>query len=98
MTQLVIIEYFTKDQASVAVMIDIIMRRRQSTLKESGCEKIDRYVNQDDPNHIISVQHWASREHQAEYLKWAHAQPDSDELQACWLKPPRVTWLDIQEA
>ncbi len=97
MSQLLITEFFVKDQASATTVWDILGERR-SALKDAGCKKIDWYVDQDDPNHLVYIARWASREHLAEYLKWAHAQPDDEEFRACWVSPPRHTWLDKTEA
>ena len=93
MSQLVIVEYLVKDQAS-ATTLEAIAKERRSAMKDAGCEKIERYVNQDDANHIVTLQHWTSREHQAEYVKWAQAQPNNEEFLACWASPPRLTWID----
>jgi hypothetical protein len=70
---------------------------RQAAMKEAGCEKNERYVNQDDPNHIVSLQLWSSRGHQVIYVAWARAQPNSEEFHGCWASQPRLTWLDPTE-
>jgi len=93
---LLIVEYFIKDQTSAATF-KAITKERRSAMKEAGCNKMGRYVNQDDSNHIVTMQRWISREHQAEYIKWTSAQPNNEEFHACWAKPPRLTWVDKAE-
>ena len=74
------------------------MEGRRAAMKEAGCKKIDWYVNQDDPQHIVTMQQWTSREDQAKYLEWAHAQSNNEEFHACWASQPRLTWVDKTEA
>jgi quinol monooxygenase YgiN len=95
MSQLLIVEFFVKDQASATTIWDIL-GGRQRAMKEAGCHKFERYVDQDDPNHLVYTASWASRGHAEEYLKWARAQPQ--DFQACYASPPRSTWLDEIEA
>lgn len=97
MSQLLIVEFFVKDQAGAATVWDILAKRR-ATILANGCEKIDWYVDQDDPNHLIYISQWVSRGHYDGYLKWAHDQPDDEAFRAGWASPPRHTWLDKREA
>jgi quinol monooxygenase YgiN len=93
MSQRLIVEYFVKDQASAATF-RAIAKGRRSTMRKAGCKKIGQYVNQDDLNHIVTTQKWVSREHHAKYLKWAQAQPTHEDFHACWVNPPRLTWVE----
>ena len=95
MSPLLIAEFFVKDQAS-ATTLWVILAERQPAMKKAGCRKFERYVDQDDPNHLVYTASWASRGHAEEYLKWARAQPQ--DFQACYASPPRSTWLDKIEA
>jgi quinol monooxygenase YgiN len=52
MSQLLIVEFFVKDQASATTIWDIL-GGRQRAMKEAGCHKFERYVDQDDPNHLV---------------------------------------------
>ena len=97
MNQLLIVEFFVKDQASATTLWDIL-GERGAAMKDSGFKKIDWYVNQDDPKYLVYIAQWASRGHYDDYLKWARAQPNSEEFEACFASPPRVIWLDKTEA
>ena len=97
MSPLLIAEIFVKDQASATTLWGILAER-QLAMKKAGCHTFERYVDQDDSNHLVYAARWASRGHYDEYLQWARTQPNNEDFQACFAGPPRTTWLDETEA
>lgn len=59
-----------------------------------GCEHIYLGVDQNDPNHLIMVQKWTSKEDHANYRDWADAQPRSEEMLAFLVDITETTYLD----
>ena len=92
MTQLLRSDMFLKDQASVKLFREAF-NRRYDKIVASGGTLLQAYVNQDDPNHLVYMIQWESREHMAEYMQWAGAQPDREEIGALFASPPGHAWL-----
>ncbi len=59
-----------------------------------GCEQIYLGVDGGDPNHLVLVEKWTSREHYDGYVKWTMEQPGSEELFAYLAGEMKTTYLD----
>ena len=93
MSQLLRSDIFLKDQASVTAFRDVFSSRYDKIVA-SGGTLLQLYVDQDDPTHLVYMIQWESREHYAEYMKWASIQPDREKLGALLASPPGHVWLD----
>ena len=54
-----------------------------------GCQLVEAYTDQDDPNRIIMWEKWASRESKEAYLAWAGETGVLDSAGALYAAEPR---------
>ena len=55
-----------------------------------GCESISAHVNLDDPNQIVLVQRWTSREQYERYLEWRRGRGDIGNQATQLTRPPTI--------
>jgi quinol monooxygenase YgiN len=65
----IITQFRTKEGRS-GDLVTLISRVLPESLDHDGCVEISIRQNQDDPNDVISVQQWASRQHYESYRAW----------------------------
>jgi quinol monooxygenase YgiN len=78
---------------SVGILVDIHLKpggadkwteslaeRIPQTREKDGCESIYLGIDGDDPDHLMIVHRWASKEAYEAYVAWSMAQPGSAEL------------------
>lgn len=94
MSQLLQLDFFLRDQASVDTFTDY-MNQSISEMTGGGFKEIARYVNQDNPHHLVFLMQWPSREAHDAWLKKLSAQPQFKEMMAALhADKPRETWLN----
>ena len=59
-----------------------------------GCESIECYEKQDNPNAVIIWQKWASKENQESYVKFRHDDGSFDFLRELIAVPPDIASLN----
>lgn len=61
---------------------------------------IDIYAtqDQDNPNTIVMVEKWESRQHYETYLAWRTERGDIEALGAALQSPPSIRYMDILDA
>ncbi len=59
-----------------------------------GCEGIRVHSGQDDPNNVVLVEHWASKEHHQKYLAWRTETGFMDQLMTMLDGPPSIRYYD----
>jgi heme-degrading monooxygenase HmoA len=64
------------------------------TLRHGGCESITLLHDQDDPNSVVSLTQWATREHYEAYLEWRDDRGDTATFRAMLVKPMEVHYYD----
>ena len=68
------------------------------TRAKPGCESIDLIVNQDDSDHVLIDERWASKDDHQAYMGWRQEQGDIDTLVSFLASPPTITYFDIADA
>jgi quinol monooxygenase YgiN len=68
--------------------------RLPDTRRFPGCISITYYQDADDPQRILSIQEWASREDQAKYVAWRAERGDSAVILSLVREQPSVRWID----
>ena len=63
-----------------------------------GCEEISVIENQDDPNMVLVLEQWESREHYEAYLKWRTDRGDMDNINQISTEPYKVSYYDYVRA
>ena len=59
-----------------------------------GCEDFRVVEDLDDANHVIMVEHWASKQHHEKYLEWRTETGVMAQLGEMVSGPPVVTYLN----
>jgi quinol monooxygenase YgiN len=67
------------------------------TRARQGAEMIEMVVNQDNPDHIIVYEKWATKEDHQAYMGWRQERGDLDALGGFVSEPPAVTYFDIAD-
>jgi quinol monooxygenase YgiN len=86
----VIVELVFKPEG-VDSFVQTMKDRLPFTRAYDGCEDIHLYVYHDNPNRLLLVERWASREHYDKYREWAMAQPGTQEA-ILWLEREMTTY------
>ena len=78
----VIVEVWFKPDTEGAALETAVFRERLPSVTRTydGCEDIYLYADHDNPNHLLLVQRWESRDKYDKYREWAMAQPGTEEL------------------
>jgi quinol monooxygenase YgiN len=93
----------------VTVTLDVLIQPAKldeflATLKEllpatrayDGCQSLQTYADQDDPNHIVLIEQWESRAKQERYIAWRTETGVMAALGGFVAEPPRFTFLDAR--
>lgn len=59
-----------------------------------GCGGITIHSVQDDPNDIVFVENWDSRQHHEKYISWRAERGDMEKLMAWVAGEPTLRYLD----
>ena len=65
------------------------------TRKYDGCQSVEVFNNQDDPNNLVLVQHWDSRQQYETYLNWRVETGALDTLVSMTSQEPNIRFFDI---
>ena len=60
-----------------------------------GCEGLTIHRNTDDPNNLVMVEYWETREHYEKYFKWREDRGDLEKLGAMVAGPPNIRFFTI---
>lgn len=76
---------------------DLIAALRQvlaDTLKHGGCERIQLWQEQDDPNLVVSATRWTTRGHYESYLEWRDGRGDTAMFRELLVKDMEINYYD----
>ncbi len=92
----VILELWIKpDSKGAALFTDTMKKRLPSVTRNyDGCEDVYLYADHDDPNHLVLVERWESREKYDKYRAWAMAQPGTEKLLPLLEREMTTLYLD----
>ena len=68
------------------------------TRSYDGCLGLDTYQDQDDPDTLVLVQKWDSRQHYEKYFGWRQETGAFDELAAAVEGPPSIRYFNLTDA
>lgn len=57
-----IVELTVKDEKDVQTVRDLLVEQGRLSRQEPGCERFEVYHSQEDPQHFVLCEHWASQE------------------------------------
>jgi quinol monooxygenase YgiN len=57
-----------------------------------GCEEVSIIENQDNPNQVLLLERWDTREHYEAYLKWRTDRGDMDGISGVSTEPLKITY------
>jgi len=63
-----------------------------------GCQGIDAYFNMEDEGKIVLVEHWDSRAHHENYLRWRTETGVMDKIGGMLAGPPSIRYLERADA
>ncbi len=67
---------FTAKPGTGATVLEALREALPETRNKDGCLSLDVTVNQDDPDNVVLVMRWASRQHYQTYRDWREANGD----------------------
>ncbi len=63
-----------------------------------GCNWVTCHVDQEDPNHLLVLGNWDSRQHHEKYLAWRTERGDLEKIMGWFAEEPTANYLDDFEA
>ena len=93
MTCIVILETTAKPGTG-ADLLEIFRAILPDTRNKDGCESVEVTDIQDNADHILLVERWASRAQYEAYLTWRQERGDIDTLVAALAEPPLIRYFD----
>lgn len=63
-----------------------------------GCEDITVLQSQDDPNTLVLVEQWATREHYEAYLRWRTERGEMEGMNTISTEPYQIRYFDYVRA
>ena len=63
-----------------------------------GCQGVEIFDNQDDPNNLVLVEHWDSRQKYETYLGWRKETGMLNSLMSMTSAPPSIRFYDAVDA
>ena len=64
------------------------------TRKYDGCQGVETFNNQDDPNQLVLVEKWESRQHYEAYLAWRTESGALDAVVSMTSGAPSIRYFD----
>ena len=59
-----------------------------------GCNGITIHIDQDDPNHMVFVENWDSRQQHEKYVSWRVDRGDIDKMMVWLAGEPHMSYFD----
>lgn len=97
MSVLVIVDFLFKPEG-VDPFMETVKERLPFARTYEGCQEIDLFRDEDDPNHFVLVERWESRPHYDKYRAWAMAQPGTEQLVQALQRDMTTMYLEKTEA
>jgi quinol monooxygenase YgiN len=96
MTCYVMVECTAK-KATGSVLLEVLRGELPITRTKDGCQSLELTVNQDNPDNMVIVMRWVSREHYDTYRAWREANGDLKRLGELIDGPPSTRFFDISD-
>jgi quinol monooxygenase YgiN len=78
-------------------LVEFLKGMLGDTRARAGCELIDLVVSQDNSDHILIDERWATKEEHQAYMGWRQERGDIDTLVSFLASPPTITYFDIAD-
>jgi len=78
-----------------AAMLEMLARDLPGTRSRPGCESVTVHQDQDDPNTIVLIEQWETKQHQLDYLAWRQGRGDVDRFRLLADGPGTVGYLNF---
>lgn len=95
MSILVIADFFVEPD-KIEEFLALLREVLPDTRGFEGCERLDTYVNQDEPGHVRAVETWGARSDHKSYLRWRRETRMMDTLAPYAVAPPRFAYYDAR--
>jgi quinol monooxygenase YgiN len=95
MSTLCIAEFFVKPDRSDE-FLDLLAKALVDTRAYDGCEKLETFVDQDDPGHVVLVETWRDRADHQSYLGWRAGEGALPALAEFVTAAPKFAYLDAR--
>ena len=86
---------FTAREGQADALKNMLIETLPDTRAKEACVFVNAYTDQDDPNKIVLIEEWASREAHGEYLGWRAERGDFEKLGALVAGPPVTRYFDL---
>ncbi len=96
MTCYVMLE-FTAKKTTGPALLEVLRAELPTTRSKDGCQSLELTVNQGNPDNMVIVMRWVSREHYATYRAWREANGDLKRLAEMIAGPPSTRFFDISD-
>jgi quinol monooxygenase YgiN len=63
-----------------------------------GCNWVTVHIDQEDPNHLLVLGNWESRQHHEQFLAWRAERGDLEKFMAWFAEEPTANYFDDFEA
>jgi quinol monooxygenase YgiN len=83
---------FSTEPGRAQELIDTLTRILPETLEHGGCELIQILHDQDDPNRVLAITRWHTRDHYEHYLSWREGTGDTAMLRTMLTEPMKVAY------
>ena len=93
MSILVILEC-TTDPAHTKDLTDFLRDELFHTRGFDGCNSITIHQNQENPNNLVFVENWNSKEQHEKYMAWRTERGDIEKMVGRLSGPPSVRYFD----
>ncbi len=92
----VIVEFWFKPGSEGATFLTDTLKERLPSVTRTydGCEYVHLYTDPNDPNHLVLLERWESREKYDRYREWAMAQPGTEKLLPLLEREMTTRYLD----
>lgn len=82
--------------------VDVLLERFKVAMPETrqakGCLELQANRDLDDPNHLMVLERWASREDYQAYFNWRKQSGSLDTMASRLTQPLKVIYLEPQDA
>jgi quinol monooxygenase YgiN len=92
----VIVEFWFKPGSEGAALLTNTMKERLPSVTRTfdGCEYVRLYVDPGNPDHLVLLEGWESREKYDKYREWAMAQSGTEGLMPLLEREMTTVYLD----
>lgn len=97
MACVVLLELSAKDEA-IDGMKETFKNILGDTRAFDGCQGVEVTQDQDNPNTMVLVEKWDTRQHYEKYLAWREERGDLEAMGAALQGPPSIRYMDIVDA